>query len=139
MPSSGLCVLARQACQNRTMVRSYEEARTLRKSSTSLEMRPPIIATSDTAIAMWKRVGIGLGFAPFHYPTANVGNGWKADIAFEAADRGDVSMRKWWLVGLLSIVFFLGLAWKIIDVKYCTDEGGVVVAPLTGHQRCVSR
>jgi hypothetical protein len=48
-------------------------------------------------------------------------------------------MRKWWLVGLVAIVFVAGLAWKISDVKNCTDAGGIAVAPLSGHQACVIR
>jgi hypothetical protein len=48
-------------------------------------------------------------------------------------------MKKWWLVGLIVILFAGGLAWKVFDVKNCTDEGGTVVAPLTAHQGCVRR
>jgi hypothetical protein len=49
------------------------------------------------------------------------------------------AMKKWWAVGLVIVLFVGGLAWKVIDVKNCSDEGGIVVAPLTGHQECARR
>lgn len=49
------------------------------------------------------------------------------------------AMKKWWLVGPVVILFVVGVAWKIMGVKNCTDEGGVVIAPITGHQECARR
>jgi hypothetical protein len=48
-------------------------------------------------------------------------------------------MTKWWIVGLVVVLFIGGLAWKLMDVKTCADDGGVVVAPLTAHQNCARR
>ena len=48
-------------------------------------------------------------------------------------------MKKWLLFGLGVILFVVAVAWKVVGVKNCTDDGGIVIAPLTGHQECVRR
>jgi ABC-type polysaccharide/polyol phosphate export permease len=49
------------------------------------------------------------------------------------------AMKKWWMVGLVVILFLSGVVWRVVDVKNCTDQGGAILAPLTGHQECVKR
>jgi hypothetical protein len=48
-------------------------------------------------------------------------------------------MKKWWAVVAVVILFIAGLVWKVVAMINCTDEGGIAVAPLTGHQNCAER
>ena len=57
----------------------------------------------------------------------------------EPTNASMTAMKKWWMIVLIVVLFIGGLAWKLLDVGNCTDNGGVVITPLTGHQECVKR
>lgn len=69
----------------------------------------------------------------------NVRNGRSADIALPNGAREYALMRRWWLVGLVVLLFIAGLAWKLNDASNCSEVRGIVLALLTAHQECVRR
>ena len=67
------------------------------------------------------------------------GMGGEPTLRFGRPNVNMGAMKKWWLVGLIVILFVGGLAWKVIDAKDCADRGNIIVASLTAHQDCVRR